>query len=198
MTSVFRRLWVPHIPQVQPAINFVQILSWTCEASPDTQCTQVLLMINMNGICFTLQEVGIYLCPRTWRTLVSTNDTQMVCILPWSNWRCVVLTWGHKAKDIIHSAALRRSIERGWVQWAFLQRTRKGHAQSDQHWNWFKDNARKLLTDEVERIWAFMGASSLKLTPRLQQQGQLLPTLHLGSSDHGVTVGWIAKTLALQ
>ena len=171
MTSVFGRLWMPHIPQVQPAINFVQILPWTREASPDTQCTQVLLMINMNGICFTLQEVGIYLCPGTRRTLVSTNDTQMVCILPWSNWHCVVLTWGHKAKDIIHSVALRRRIERGWAQWTFLERTRKGHAQSDQYWNWFKGNAGKLLTDEVERIWAFMGASSTQANTQTSTAG---------------------------
>ena len=120
-------------------------------------------MINMNSICFTLREVGIYLCPGTRRTLVSTSDTQTVYILPWSNWRCVTLTWGHKAKDVIHSVALRRSIERGWAQWAFLESVRKGPAQSDQHWNWFNSNAGKPRTDEAERIWAFMGASSTEV-----------------------------------
>ena len=34
-------------------------------------------------------------------------------------------------------------------------------------------------------------------TPRLQQQGQLLPTLQRGSGDHGATEDWTFKTFTI-
>ena len=40
----------------------------------------------------------------------------------------------------------------------FLERTRKGHHQSDQYWSCFKGNIEELQGDGMERKWAFQSA----------------------------------------
>ena len=37
-----------------------------------------------------------------------------------------------------------------------LERTRKGHRQSDKHWNCFKGNTGEILKDEVECIYIYI------------------------------------------
>ena len=40
----------------------------------------------------------------------------------------------------------------------FLERTRKGHCQSDEHWNCHNGSVGETLRDGVERIWDFPSA----------------------------------------
>jgi len=61
-------------------------------------------------------------------------------------------TWGHKAKDISPAIVWKISHqklsggekhEKRKCLMIFLERTREGHQQSDEHWNHFKGNARE-------------------------------------------------------
>ena len=67
----------------------------------------------------------------------------------------LVCTYGYKAKDITPSIAWRSEAWKEEALDDFLERTRDGHHQSDEHWNRFKGNVEETL---VELIWAFPGA----------------------------------------
>ena len=63
----------------------------------------------------------------------------------------------HKAKDMTPLVARRERRGKRKRLTTFLERTREGHHQSDEHWNCFKGNVGKLylLRDRVEYMWAF-------------------------------------------
>ena len=70
-------------------------------------------------------------------TCVACVSEDLMC------WRAWDTTCGHKAKDITPERC--RNRKRSMI---FLERTRKGHCQSDQYWNCFKRN-----TGETHDRW---------------------------------------------
>ena len=73
--------------------------------------------------------------------LRAKQPSQMACVSEdlkcWGTWDT---TCGRKAKDITPSIAWTREV---WRE-IFLERTREGHRQSDEHWNCFKGNVREI------------------------------------------------------
>ena len=57
---------------------------------------------------------------------------------------------GHHTIDRLEERGVESKEEA--LDYTFLERTREGHRQSDEHWNRFKDDTGKLLREGVERI----------------------------------------------
>ena len=100
--------------------------------------------------CSTTQQTYCACCS------VLAHRRRMFLTLFLKCWGAWDTTRGHKTKDITPSmpgGERRRNLKRSTI---FLERTRKGRRQSDQHWNYFKGNIRE--TPEMgwsAYIWAF-------------------------------------------
>ena len=73
--------------------------------------------------------------------------------------RCEVLrslrrnTWAQSQLDITTSITWGETCRKRKSTMLFFERMRKGHCQSDKHWNCFKGNTGEILKDEVECIY---------------------------------------------
>ena len=130
----------PHTPS-SSQIQWTWYKQWQVEwEALAGMCRWSTLSFENSCVCTALDMLQ-------WREMVEQTDwrvnqlSQATCVSEdlkcWGAWD---IACGHKTKDITPTVAWMREARKEEALTIFLERTREGHRQSDEHWNCFKGN----------------------------------------------------------